>query len=129
MILGTNIDLQIMFVNSSPKLHAILTFGLGLVPGLLALLAISTIMGLLAGGIFLAPQRVSSAVIQGVTWVLLIGLLRDLIITVSSRWGPLAGLFKSLFAVSGLKPLGAVFVFVLITGILLLAKRKADILR
>ncbi len=117
VILGTNIDLQIMFVNSSPKLHAILTFGLGLVPGLLALLAISTIMGLLAGGIFLAPQRVSSAVIQGVIWVLLIGLLRDLIITVSSRWGPLAGLFKSLFAVSELKPLGAVFVFVLITGI------------
>ncbi len=117
VILGTNIDLQAMFVNSSPKLFAILTFGLGLTPGLLALLAVSTIMGLLASGMFLVPQRASSTAIQGVTWVLLIGLLRDLIITISSRWGPLAGLVKSLFAVSGLKPLGAFIVFALIVGV------------
>lgn len=117
VILGTNIDLQAMFVNSSPRLFAILTFGLELIPGLLALLAVSTVMGLLASGMLFVPQRVSSAIIQGTTWVLLIGLLRDLIITVSSRWGPLAGIVKSLFAVSGLKPVGAIIVFALIVGI------------
>jgi branched-chain amino acid transport system permease protein len=117
VILGMNIDLQAMFVNSSPKLFGILAFGLELAPGLIVLLAVSTIMGLLAGGILLTPQRVSSAVIQGLAWVLLVGLLRDLIITVSSRWGPLAGLVRLLFAVSGLKPLGALIIFALIVGV------------
>jgi branched-chain amino acid transport system permease protein len=48
---------------------------------------------------------------------MLVGLLRDLIITVTSRWGFLAGLVKSLFAPSGLTIVGAVIVFALIAGI------------
>ena len=47
----------------------------------------------------------------------LIGLLRDLIVTVSYRWGPIAGIVKYFFEISGLKPLGAVFLFILIGGI------------
>jgi branched-chain amino acid transport system permease protein len=67
--------------------------------------------------IFILPQRVRTAVIQGLLWVTLVGLLRDLIITVTTRWGPLAGLFRALFASSGLTIIGAVIVFALISGI------------
>lgn len=117
VLIGKNVDLQVMFVNSSPVLHDILTFKQGVFPGLLILLALCALMGVLAGAFILLPPRIATAVAQGATWVLLVGLLRDLILTVTSRWGPLAGVVKSLFANSGLKPLGAVFVFVLIAGI------------
>lgn len=117
LILGSLINLQAMFINASALLYRILTFGQVLVPGLLILLVVSTIMGGLAGVIFVLPQRVRTAVIQGLLWVALVGLLRDLIITVTTRWGPLAGLFRSLFASSGLTIIGAVIVFALITGI------------
>jgi branched-chain amino acid transport system permease protein len=117
ILVGTNINLQAMFVNSSPRLFSILTFNQEMVPGLTVLLAFSAIMGVLASGSYIIPKRLSDAIIQGLTWVLLVGLLRDLIITVTSRWGPLAGIVKSLFAVSGLKPLGAIFIFALIAGL------------
>jgi branched-chain amino acid transport system permease protein len=117
ILVGTNVNLQSMFVNSSSKLYNILTFNQGMVPGLIVLLVLSAIMGVVASGSFLIPKRISAAVIQGITWVLLVGLLRDLILTVTSRWGPLAGLVKSIFAVSGLKPLGAVLLFALIAGL------------
>jgi branched-chain amino acid transport system permease protein len=117
VLIGKSINLQVMFVNSSPVLHKILTFGLGVVPGLLLLLVMSMVMGVLASGIFLLPRRLAAATSQGLIWVLMIGLLRDLILTVTSRWGPLAGLVKALFALSGLKPVSAVLLFALIVGI------------
>ncbi|MBN1451668.1 MAG: hypothetical protein JW963_11685 [Anaerolineales bacterium] len=117
VLIGISIDLQAMFINSSPTLHRILTFNMELIPGLLVLLVISMAMGVLASGIFLLPQRLSAAVSQGLIWVLMIGLLRDLILTVTSRWGPLAGLVRALFATSGLKPVAAVLLFALIVGI------------
>lgn len=117
VVIGKNINLQVMFVNSSPALHKILMFDQELVPGLLILLVMSALMGVLASGIFLLPKRLANAVIQGLIWVLIIGLLRDLILTVTSRWGPLAVLFKSLFATSGLKPFGAFLLFAVITSI------------
>ena len=117
VLIGKNINLQVMFVNSSEKLHKILTFDQELVPGLLVLLAVSMVMGVLASGIFLLPRRLATAINQGLIWVILIGLLRDLILTVTVRWGPLGSLVKALFAVSGLKPVSAVFLFALIAGL------------
>lgn len=116
VILGQNFNLQVMFVNSSPALHRALTFGQELVPGLLLLLAVSMAMGGLASGIFLLPERLAGAVIKGLIWVLAVGLLRDLILTVTTRWGPLAGPIRSMFALSGLKPAAAVILFAATTG-------------
>jgi len=117
VLIGKNINLQVMFVNSSTALFNILTFGQALIPGLLILLVISTIMGGLASGAFLLPKRLGSAIILGLVWVGLIGLLRDLILTVTTRWGFLAGIVKSMFAGSGLRIVGAVIIFILITGL------------
>lgn len=117
LILGRLVNLQAMFINASPALYRLLTFSQDFVPGLLILLVVSTIMGGLAGAIFILPQRARAAVIQGLLWMTLIGLLRDMIVTVTTRWGPLAGLFRSLFASSGLTIIGAVIVFALVTGI------------
>ncbi|MGB8982943.1 MAG: branched-chain amino acid ABC transporter permease, partial [Anaerolineales bacterium] len=117
VILGKNVDIQGMFVNSSPALHKILTFGMEPVPGLLILIAVSAVMGVLASTVFLLPERVSRAIVQGLIWVLLIGLLRDLILTVTNRWGFLSGFIRLLFAASGLRLLGALVIFGLIAGL------------
>src|SRR5215216_7493878 len=117
LIIGRLINLQAMFINASAALYGVLTFGKDFALGAVLLVIVSTIMGGLAGVIFLLPVRVRTAVIQGLLWVTLVGLLRDLIITVTTRWGPLARLFRALFASSGLTIIGAVIVFAVITGI------------
>jgi branched-chain amino acid transport system permease protein len=117
VLLGTNADIQAVFINASPKLYDILTFEQEFVLGLLVLLAMSVVLGGLASGAFLLPQRSASAIIQAVVWVALIGLLRDLILTVSSQWGPLAQPVKSMFAASGLKPVWAVVLLLVFAGI------------
>jgi branched-chain amino acid transport system permease protein len=117
LVIGRLINLRLMFVNASTALYNVLTFGKDFALGAIILIVVSTIVGGLAGAIFILPQRVRTSVIQGLLWVTLVGLLRDLIITVTTRWGPLAGLFRALFASSGLTIIGAVIVFALITGI------------
>ncbi|HSL43361.1 MAG TPA: branched-chain amino acid ABC transporter permease [Anaerolineales bacterium] len=117
VLLGSVVDLRATFVNASPRLYSMLLFGQTLVPGILILLVVNMVMGLLASGIFLLPQRIRAAVVQGLIWVLLVGLLRDLILTVTGRWGPLGGLIRSFFAASGLTLVGALIVFALITGV------------
>jgi branched-chain amino acid transport system permease protein len=117
LIIGRLINLQVMFINASTPLYKVLTFGKEFALGVLILIAVSTVVGGLAGAISIIPQRIKTAIIQGILWVTLIGLLRDLIITVTSRWGFLAGLVKALFASSGLTIVGAVIVFAAITGL------------
>ena len=117
LFLGRLINLQAMFINASTALYRVLTFGKDFGLGVVLLIIVSTIVGGLAGAIFLVPVRVRTAIIQGMLWVTLVGLLRDLIITITTRWGPLAGVFRSLFASSGLTIVGALIVFALITGI------------
>lgn len=117
LIIGKLINLQVMFINASDALYNVLTFGKGFGLGLIVLLAVSAIIGGLAGAVYITPVRFRTAVIQGALWVTLVGLLRDLIITVTGRWGPLARIIKSLFATSGLTIVGAVIVFVIIAAI------------
>lgn len=117
LIIGRFINLQAMFINASGPLYRVLTFGKEFTLGVLLLVVVSTIIGGLAGAIFVIPQRLRTAIIQGLLWVTLVGLLRDLIITVTTRWGPLARVIKSLFAASGLNIVGALIVFVLIAAI------------
>jgi branched-chain amino acid transport system permease protein len=133
VLLGQAIDLRAMFINASPQLYQLLTFGQGIAPGILVLLLIGLVVGGLAAGLFLLPQRLRSAIIQALVWVLLVGLLRDLILTVVNQWASKAKAFpawaewaesiilfiqsffnRQIFATSGLRPLSAILLFVLI---------------
>jgi branched-chain amino acid transport system permease protein len=117
VLLGNIINLRAMFINASPQLYNMLTFGQGTGLGTVILLAAGLFLGGLAAGIDLLPERPRSVIIHATLWMSLIGLLRDLIVTVTFRWGPLAAVIKQFFAVSGLTPLGAVLIFALIGGI------------
>jgi branched-chain amino acid transport system permease protein len=70
-----------------------------------------------AAGVLLLPERLRVALTRAVIWVLMVGLLRDLIVNVSLRWGPIAGLVRQLFAVSGLTIVGALMLFLLVGGL------------
>jgi branched-chain amino acid transport system permease protein len=117
VLIGSVVDLHFIFINAAPKLYKLLVFEKEMLPGLLILIALNAGMGLLAGGIHLLPPRLRNAVIQGAIYMFLIGLLRDLILTVTVKWGPFGPVIKRLFAVSGLTPVGALIMFILIGGL------------
>lgn len=85
VLLGQVLDLRAMFVNASPALYEILTLGRGL-PGLLLLLVAGAIIGTVGAAIFLLPERLAKSVLQALLWILLLGLLRDLMSTVTAQW-------------------------------------------
>lgn len=117
LLIGSIVNLRAMFINASPELYGILSFGRGVGLGAVLLLVMGLLLGAVAAGILLLPDRARGALTQAVFWVLMVGLLRDLIVTVSFRWGPLSNLIRQLFAVSGLTVVGAILVFLLVGGI------------
>ncbi len=117
ILLGQVINFRAMFVNSSPDLYALLTFGKNLAVGIPILLVVSAVIGALGAGLSLLPPRWRNAVIQALVGVTLIGLVRDLIINVATNWGSVALLIKWMFANSGLNLMGTAFLLVLIGGL------------
>ena len=146
VIIGQVVNLRTMFVNASPELFDLLTFGVEGAAGILILLLVGMAMGVFAVGLFLLPMRLRSAVTLALMWTFLIGLLRDLIITIVAQWEIKAAAFpewlgwaktaidaianffdERIFAASGLNPLSAVVIFLLIATIIYMrASRKPD---
>jgi branched-chain amino acid transport system permease protein len=114
VLLGQVVNLRTMFINASPGLFQFLTFGDELAVGLLQLLLASAIAGGLGASFLLLPARLRNTVAQAALWVTLIGLVRDLLVTVISNWGPVRPFVAWIFARSGLSLVGAVFIFVLL---------------
>jgi branched-chain amino acid transport system permease protein len=115
VLLGQAVNLRAMFINASPGLFQFLTFGDEPAIGLPQLLLVSAIVGSLGASMVLLPVRLRNTIAQAAVWVVLIGLIRDLLLTVISNWGPVRPLFAWIFARSGLSLAGTVFIFVLIS--------------
>jgi branched-chain amino acid transport system permease protein len=117
LLVGDAIDIRAMFVNASPVLFGLLGFGLSFPINL----AVPLIAGALAGGVgaamLLLPPRTRHAVVLAVVWVGLIGLLRDLIVTVMLTWGPVASLFMWMFASRGLTIPAGILLLAIIGGL------------
>mgnify|MGYP000002905743 FL=1 len=117
IVIGQAIDLRAVFVNASPTLYQVLMFGREYPLGA----GLPVLAGLVAGGLgagaFLLPPRLRPAIIQAIIWVVLIGLLRDLLMTVIGLWGPVKPAVQWLFAQSGLSPIGAVALFAVTGGL------------
>jgi branched-chain amino acid transport system permease protein len=113
VVIGGSVNLRGVLVNSSPDLFAILTFHLPIVTGTLVLLVVSLVTGLIGAAVLLLPDRIRWALSQAVMIVVLMGLFRDLIVTVILKWGFIQYAFLWLFAASGLKLISALVLFVL----------------
>jgi branched-chain amino acid transport system permease protein len=117
ILIGTAVNLRTVLVNVAPDLFKLLTFQQPIATGSLLLLAACLVTGLIAAGVSLLPERFRAALSQAVMVVLLIGLFRDLIVTVMLKWGFVQYGFLWLFAESGLKIIGAVVIFLLVGGL------------
>jgi len=120
ILLGNIVNLRSMFVNASPALFEMLMRGVPSPLGALIPPIECAIASLVIFGVYLLPARLRTAVLQGAMWVILIGALRNQILVIDLfKFQPISAVLRSIFfATSGLKPLGAVIVFVIITGLL-----------
>jgi branched-chain amino acid transport system permease protein len=116
ILLQQLINIRAVLINFSPKLISLLTFNLPLITGLLVLLAVCLVFGLLSTGLSLLSARMRSSLMQGLLIVIVLGLFRDLLVTVINLWGVVSKAFLWLFAESGMTILGAIIVFLLVGG-------------
>jgi branched-chain amino acid transport system permease protein len=112
------INLRAVLINVSPDLISLLTFNLPLAFGLLVLIVVSIVIGTITAATLLLPTRIRGALSQGVLTVVIVGLFRDLIVTVITQWGFVRYAFLWLFAQSGLSIIGAIVLFVVISGLI-----------
>jgi branched-chain amino acid transport system permease protein len=104
-----------IFVTARPALLEALTFGRGAVPGAIVLLVLGVAAGVAGTALRLAPDRIRRAVVLGVSFTLLMGLIQRIVpialqeLRLRSDW---------LYVPSGgLTVVGTVLVFVLAVGI------------
>jgi branched-chain amino acid transport system permease protein len=119
-LIGEAVNLRAVFINASPKLYEILGFQKALLPGMLLRLALMAATGLVAAALALLGDRLRNAFLQAIVWLVLLGLLRDLMVIVIERWGPITPIFRWMFAIRGLTVAGAATVFVVIAGLVFL---------
>jgi branched-chain amino acid transport system permease protein len=99
-----------MFINVSPVLIELLTFGQSGVLGLAFLVIVSTLMGALGAALIVMPTRWEKALIGGVIWTLSIGLFSEnvgqILTNIFGR-----GILKVLFDNKSLNPIAAILIF------------------
>ena len=100
VVIAPLINLRSIFINASPELWDLLTFGLGVPAGLVVLLAVGLVVGALSAGLFLLPSRIRRSVGLGLAAIPIVSILNS-----------------SLFAGRGLSPIGALVTFVVATVI------------
>ena len=114
-----NLNLRPIFVNASPQLVRILTYGQGIPGGLIFLLLSGVILGAIGGVIYLLPARIRRAVTLGLALVAFLGLMQE-IIQVTLRSVPILDFgLRWMFGrgtENGLSLAGAIVVFILVAG-------------
>ena len=116
VLIGNFVNLRAVFINASPEMYKLLTLNRGL-GGIPFLVAGGLLTGVISGIVELLPRHIRRAIIIGLVWVLLLGLLQELLRVTLGRKGVLGSVAKFLFARRGLSPRGAVIVFVVTAGV------------
>lgn len=68
-----------VFINITPQMFDMMTFGQGMLLGSLVLIVLFTICGLVAGSFHLIPRRLSRSILLSVAWILSLGVLSDVL--------------------------------------------------
>ncbi len=111
------LNVRAMFVNASPGLIDILTFSQeSLTTGLLMMTGFLTGCSIVGALVYLLPPLPRRMLLTGLTAVLLIGMLQELLDVILSRSSVTKPLAKFLFARKGLSVTGAIAVFVVFAG-------------
>jgi len=110
ILLATTINLRGMFINVSPALIELLTFGQSGVPGLALLFIVNLLIGGIGAALVVMPTRWEKALINGAIWTLTIGLFSENVGQILAQlFG--RGILKILFANKSLNPIAAFIIF------------------
>jgi len=107
------LNMRAVFLNASPRLIEILTFGTEGLMALVLMMVLSAVISLVGAFIQSLPSRFSSGIFQGIAWVSLIGLLQDLLQVILSALGARAAT-NWIFGAKGLSIIGALVIFALV---------------
>lgn len=133
VLLGQVVNLREVLVNASPALYNILTFEIeNRTTAFIYLLLAGTVIGLLTALIHLIPTIWRNAVISGLSLVLLIALLQDLIRVTLSPFPAVTKVLAWMFGTrgqEGLSVIGAVAVFLIVTLLNYFSATRGDIMR
>jgi branched-chain amino acid transport system permease protein len=115
VLIGQVINLRPVLVNASPALYKIFTFDQeSIALGIVYLLIGGAGVGLFAGLIYSLPAQVRRAIIAGLIWVALLGLLQELIRLTLTPWPQVTKALSWVFGArnqKGLSVIGAIVVF------------------
>jgi branched-chain amino acid transport system permease protein len=117
VILGALVPLRGVLINASDNLYRILTFGQGPWLGAVNLVAVGAVVGVLTGALLLLSPDVRRIILRALSWVLVIGLMSDLLRLIIATWGQLRGLFLWLFAARGLTIVGALAIAAIVVAV------------
>ena len=129
VLMGGLINLRKVFINVSPLLYQLLTFGQEIKAGIPLLLGGGALSGLLAGLLSLAPGFLRRVLIVSLGSVVGAGVLQDLLRPTFALWGPLAVMNEWLFSANGLTFHGAMGLFILIAILFYAWTQKGKALR
>lgn len=116
LVLIQTTNIRNMFINASPDLARIISFGLTWPTNIISPLILGSVAGILAAATHQLPLRILHTVTQTIMWIILISLVRDLVVTVISSWGFIGQLLEWIFASSGLSVIGAIALSVFLGG-------------
>lgn len=117
-LLGVLVDLRTMFVNASPGLHLLLTFGRPPVAGGVPLLLLAgAATSLLGAGMHLVPAAWRRVFMTGLAAVLMLSLFQDLLQLMLQSPGLHAAIRDVLYTVDGPSAAGALGVFAITSGL------------
>lgn len=126
VLIGSLINLRKIFINASPLLYNLLTLGQERETGALLLLAIGSMIGVLAGVFYLFPVIFRRILLISLGSIVGAGVLQDLLRPTIALWGPLAIINEWLYTANGLTIEGAIGLFLLIAIFTLIWSRKGS---
>lgn len=106
-----------IFVNATPALLKLLTFGEDLTIGVVVLFVLGAVLGALPGLLQFLPNSIRRALLMGIAWVIVVGLLQELLVVTFRSVPGLRELSTFLFAQSGLSVVGAIALFLVTFGV------------
>lgn len=107
VLLGSLVPLREVFINASPVLFRLLSFGEEPWPGVLFLCGAGLVTGVVGGCVNAAPNLLKRALTRAVGAVVGAGVLQDMLRPVLAAWGPVSQLSDMIFEANGLTIQGA----------------------
>lgn len=125
LVIGDVINLRAVFVNASPVLYELLSFGHGFETAPLLFVA-APLCGLFAGILYLLPASFRRMFIVSLTCIVGAGVLQDMLRPTLSAWESLTEVAEWIFSANGLTEQGAAAIFIVISVVTLFWSFKGE---